>query len=127
MRLLEEYRDAMDVQTYTEARLWMAAQVREFLHHWQHDAVGWDQARGVICINLAYAAGMHGPEAQQRVYDLYGAVHPSVLALSKEERRGRQFPFEFSDIELRVGAERWIAKANGCVSEESTIPVETPV
>lgn len=111
MPLLDEYREAMAVHTHTEARVWMAAKIREFLDRWQHDSMGWEQARGLICIQLAYAAGLHGADAQERVYQLYGAIHPSILAMSKEETKGRLFPHEFSDAELRNAAGRWLPHA----------------
>lgn len=111
MRLLDDYREAMDVQTRTEARMWMAARVREFLDHWQHDAVGWEQARAIICIQLAYAAGMRGAADQERVYQLYGAIHPSLLAMSKHEKKGRMYPHEFTPAELSQGAARWLPAA----------------
>lgn len=113
MKLLDEYKEAMSVQTVTEARMWMAKRVREFLKHWQHENMGWDEARRLISINLAYVAGMHGPDAQERVYQLYGAIHPTVLAMTKEERKGRQFPHEFTDAELRQAADRWVGQATG--------------
>lgn len=113
MRLLEEYDSAMAVNTQTEAALWMAAQVRKFLEHWQHSGMGRDEARQMICLNLAYTAGLHGPEAQERVFRLYGALHPLVTCMTKEERKGRQFIHEFSYQELRQAADRWIKHATG--------------
>ncbi len=107
MNLHQEFEEAMAVHNGAEAAAWMAGQIERLLAHWQHDGFGREQARQLICINLGYMAAHHGREAQRRVFDLYGALHPMVLMMSEEERKDRQFVFEFSDAELFEAAARW--------------------
>lgn len=105
-QFLDDYEEAIAVHTVTEAREWMARRVRKFLNDWQHEALSYDAGRLLVCVQLAWVAHLRGPDAERRVYRLYGAVHPLVLFMTKEERKGRQFPSEFSDAELRQAGER---------------------
>lgn len=106
MLVSNDYLDALSVVTVTEAHLWMAERVRQFLDHWQHEGFGFAEARTLICLDLAYVAGRYGEDAQRNAYRLYGAVHPLVLFMTKDERRGRQFLFEFTEPELQHAAAR---------------------
>jgi hypothetical protein len=118
----QDYQEAMAVQTVTEARMWMAARIREFLKHWQREGMGREEARRLICINLAYNAGKLGAKEQERVYQLYGALHPLVLCMTKEQRKGRQFLHEFTQEEIRQASDLLIQQAIG----SRTLPEGAP-
>jgi hypothetical protein len=107
-QFLDDYEIATSFPTITEACEWMQRRVRKFLADWQHEGLGYDGARQLICIQLAYIARLRGPDDERLVYRLYGAIHPLVLFMTKEERKGRQFPHEFTEAELRQAADRWV-------------------
>jgi hypothetical protein len=109
----QDYQDAMSAVTGPDAAAWMAERIDAFMRHWQHERMGREGARHLICLTLAYFAGKEGAAAQERVYQLYGALHPAVLCMTKEQRKGRQFLHEFSQEEIRQAVDCYI-EANMC-------------
>lgn len=110
----EEFESAMQVNTKAEAAVWLyerAAQLIRTEKLFGPEVPGvplnTELAVALIRTNLGYMAGYYGQEAQIKALDYYGALHPVVESMTAEQRRGRNFAFQFSAEELMEAGRNW--------------------
>jgi hypothetical protein len=71
----EQFTAALRCETKEQADIWMSDEIQFYLDNYP-EVTSPEQAATVIMANIGYYAGYYGPETQQKIYDLFGAVHP---------------------------------------------------
>lgn len=71
----EQFKDALKCTTKEEAMAWLDKEVAEICADPEVTKTP-DEMRKIVLSNLGYMAGYYDRETAQKIYDLFGAVHP---------------------------------------------------
>jgi len=79
----EQFKEALSCKTREEADIWFEKEVAKMQYEC---SLSYFEASSTLRDNLGYMAGYYDPEVAEKVFELFGAVHPVFRCVDYRER-----------------------------------------